>query len=379
MSWKINLTIGLQNNKQRLELNMSVYKKKNNKWYYQFMLNGERKHGICPGASDKKEAEQYENSIKFRLAQQQNGVMPREEKNVPLYKLREVYEIYAKNNKKSYKSDKYALQVILFYFGANAIVQHITPTQIEKFKEWLKTEREVKNSTINHYLVLLSKMFNVGIDNAIIRNNPIQKVSKLREDNHKIRYLTKAEESRLFNEIEREYEVLDKYTKKTKIVQPYLYLKPIIITALHTGMRRGEILNLKWSNIDFAQGFIELLETKSGKSRKIPISASLHQVLKAIKPTSEYVFVNPLTNEPYKDLKKSFHTVLEKAGIKDFRFHDLRHTVATRLVEKGIDLTVVQEILGHSKITTTQRYAHPVPQRKLDAIEVLNSYINESP
>lgn len=61
-------------------------------------------------------------------------------------------------------------------------------------------------------------MFNVGIDNAIIRNNPIQKVSKLREDNHKIRYLTKAEESRLFDEIEREYEVLDKYTKKTKIV-----------------------------------------------------------------------------------------------------------------------------------------------------------------
>ena len=269
--------------------------------------------------------------------------------------------------------------MILFYFGANVIVQHITPTQIEKFKEWLKTEREVKNSTINHYLVLLCKMFNVGIDNAIIRNNPIQKVSKLREDNHKIRYLTKAEESRLFDEIEREYEVLDKYTKKTKIVQPYLYLKPIIITALHTGMRRGEILNLKWSNIDFAQGFIELLETKSGKSRKIPISASLHQVLKNIKPTSEYVFVNPQTNEPYKDLKKSFHTILEKAGIKDFRFHDLRHTVATRLVEKGIDLTVVQEILGHSKITTTQRYAHPVPQRKLDAIEVLNSYTNESP
>lgn len=376
MYWKINLMIGLQNDRQRLELNMSVYKKKNNKWYYQFMLNGERKHGICPGASDKKEAEQYENSIKFRLAQQQNGVMPREEKCVPLYKLREVYEIYAKNNKKSYKSDMYTLQVILFYFGANAIVQHITPTQIEKFKEWLKTEREVKNSTINHYLVLLSKMFNVGIDNAIIRNNPIQKVSKLREDNHKIRYLTKAEESRLFDEIEREYEVLDKYTKKAKIVQPYLYLKPIIITALHTGMRRGEILNLKWSNIDFVQGFIELLETKSGKSRKIPISDSLHRVLKSIKPTSEYVFINPQTNEPYKDLKKSFHTVLEKAGIKNFRFHDLRHTVATRLVEKGIDLTVVQEILGHSKITTTQRYAHPVPQRKLDAISILNDYLD---
>lgn len=75
-------------------------------------------------------------------------------------------------------------------------------------------------------------------------------------------------------------------------------------------------------------------------------------------------------------MKKSFHSLLNKAKIKNFRFHDLRHTVATRPVEMGIDLVVVQEILGHSKITTTQRYAHPVPQRKLDAVNVLNNYVN---
>lgn len=356
---------------------MTVYKGKNNKWYYRFMVNSERRHGLCPGASDKKEAEQYENAVKFRLAQQQNGVIPREEKNVPLYKIKNIYENYSKNNKRSYKSDKYTLKVILSYFGANTVVQKITPNKIENFKEWLKTERNVKNSTVNHYLVLMSKMFNVAIDNSIIRVNPVQKVSKLREDNYKIRYLTKAEEKCLFAEIERRYEVLDKYTRRKKVVQPYLYLKPIIITALQTGMRRGEILNLKWSNVDFVQGFIELLETKSGKSRKIPISKLLYDTLIDLDRTSEYVFINPQTKEPYIDLKKSFHTVLDKAGIKDFRFHDLRHTVATRLVEKGIDITVVQEILGHSKITTTQRYAHPVPQRKLDAIEVLNSYAKE--
>lgn len=357
---------------------MSVYKKKNNKWYYLFMLNGERKHGLCPGASEKKEAEQYENAIKFRLAQQQNGVIPREEKNVPLSKLISLYENYAKNNKLSYKSDTYTLKIITSFFGANMIVQKITPRKIEDFKEWLKSTRNVKNSTINHYLVLLSKMFNVGIDNALIRSNPLQKVSKLRENNHKIRYLTLDEEKRLFVEIEREYDVLDKNTRKIKTVQPYLYLKPIIITALQTGMRRGEILNLKWSNIDFEQGFIELLETKSGKSRKIPISNKLKDVFDNSNRTSEYVFINPKTNQPYQDIKKSFHTILDKANIQNFRFHDLRHTVATRLVEKGIDLTVVQEILGHSKITTTQRYAHPVPQRKLDAVEVLNNYTNNS-
>lgn len=90
-----------------------------------------------------------------------------------------------------------------------------------------------------------------------------------------------------------------------------------------------------------------------------------------------YVFTNPKTNTAYKSITKSFNAVLDKAKIKDFRFHDLRHTVATRLVEKNIDLFVVQDILGHSKITTTQRYAHPVPQRKLDAVEILNTYTNQ--
>lgn len=356
---------------------MAIYKK-NEKWYYQFMLNGERKHGLCPGASDKKEAEQYESTIKFRLVQQQNGVIPREEKNVPLYKLRTMYEKYSKTNKKSYKSDIYMLNIITNYFGGNMIVQKITPCKIEQFKDFLKTERNSKNSTINHYLTLMSKMFNIGIDNGIVRNNPLQKVGKLREDNNKTRYLTIAEEKRLFKEIEREYEVLDRDTKQKKFVQPYLYLKPIIITALQTGMRRGEILNLKWENIDMEQNFIELLETKSGKARKIPISPTLNNVFKNIKRTSDFVFVNPKTNQPYIDLKKSFHTVIDRAGIKDFRFHDLRHTVATRLVEKNIDLSVVKDILGHSKITTTQRYAHPVPQRKLEAINILSTYTQDT-
>lgn len=349
--------------------------KKAGKWYYQFMLNGERKHGLCPGASDKKKADEYENAIKFRLAQQQNGVIPREEKNVLLIKLIRIYERYAKNNKKSYNRDVYTLKVIRKFFGDNFIVQKITPQKIEEFKEYLINDRKVKNSTINKYLMVFSKMFNLGIDNEMLTKNPIAKISKLKEDNHKIRYLTKEEEKRLFFEIEKEYKVMDKYTRKSKYIQPYLYLKPIVIIALQTGMRKGEILNLKWSNIDFQQGFIELLETKSGKSRKIPISGTLRSIFSELDKTTEYVFLNPLTNQPYTTIQKAFSSLLKKANIKNFRFHDLRHTVATRLVEKGIDLVVVQEILGHSKISTTQRYAHPVPERKTTAIEILDSYL----
>ena len=353
---------------------MTTYKKKNGNWYYQFMLNGERKHGLCAGASDKKEADSIERAIKFRLEQQQNGVIPREEKNVTLSRLWALYDSYARNNKKSYKNDKYTVKIILEYFGGGCIVQKITPADIEEFKEYLRTKRKVKNATINRYLETLSKIFSIGVDNEIISSNPLKKVSKLREDNHKIRFLTIEEEKRLFTEIEKEYEVIDKYTRQKKIIQPYLYLKPIIITALQTGMRRGEIFNLKWSNIDFEYGIIELLDTKPGKARKIPLSKTLENLLNSIEKLSEYVFVNPQTNQPYVNLKHSFTSLIKNAKIEDFRFHDLRHTVATRLVEKGIDLLVVKEILGHSNIETTMRYAHPVPKRKQEAIDVLNSY-----
>ena len=130
------------------------------------------------------------------------------------------------------------------------------------------------------------------------------------------------------------------------------------------------------SSIDFGNRYIELLQTKSGKARKIPISDKLMIELYKLKEQklSEYVFTNPYTRTKYVSIHKGFGEVLKKANIKNFRFHDLRHTAATRMTEMGIDLAVVQEILGHSDVKTTMRYAHPVPERKLKAIEVLNSY-----
>ncbi|MCM1003543.1 MAG: site-specific integrase [Candidatus Gastranaerophilales bacterium] len=88
----------------------------------------------------------------------------------------------------------------------------------------------------------------------------------------------------------------------------------------------------------------------------------------------DYVFVNLDTGLPYKDIHKSFNAVLKKANVNNFRFHDLRHTVATRLVEKGVPLPVVQEILGHSKIETTMRYTHTIPSQKVNAINLLSDY-----
>lgn len=136
-------------------------------------------------------------------------------------------------------------------------------------------------------------------------------------------------------------------------------------------------LNLKWENIDFEYRFIEIekQENKGHKQIRIPITNKLMDVFKRIGIKEHgYVFVNLETGKPYNTIRKSWSSALKAANIENFRFHDLRHTVATRLVEKGIDLVVVKEILGHSKIETTIRYAQAVPKRKLEAIDVLNSY-----
>ena len=329
--------------------------KRNGKFYCRFQLNGERHHRLCSGATSIKEAEKMENAFKYKLQQQQNGVIPKEEKNIPLNKLKQIYLDYSETNNRNYKNNLYYIKIIMDYFEENTPAQKILPQTIEKFKETLRIERNLKNSSINRYLEILSKMFNLGIDNGLITQNPVSKVKKLQEDNHKIRFLTIEEENRLYKALPD-------------------FLKPIVTVALQTGMRKGEILNLQWNNIDFEYGFIELLKTKTGKARKIPISDKLMEILKNQEKESDYVFINPETGLPYVDIKKSFNKAKEEAGIKDFRFHDLRHTVATRLVEKGIDLLVVMDILGHTNIETTMRYAHPIPKRKQDAISVLNSY-----
>ena len=326
--------------------------KRNGKYYCRFQLNGERHHKLCAGATSIKEAEKIENAFKYKLQQQQNGVIPKEEKNVPLYKLKEIYLDYSETNNRNYKNNIYYINIIMDYFGENTIVQKIFPQNVENFKEWLRTKRHLKNSSINRYLEILSKMFNLGIDNGLLAQNPVSKVKKLLEDNHKIRFLTIEEENKLYKSLPD-------------------FLKPIVTVALQTGMRKGEILNLQWSNIDFEYGFIELLKTKSGKARKIPISDKLWQVLNNQNKNNKYVFINPETGLPYVDIKKSFNKAKEEAGIKDFRFHDLRHTVATRLVEKGIDLLVVMDILGHTNIETTMRYAHPIPKRKVKQYQFL--------
>ncbi len=190
----------------------------------------------------------------------------------------------------------------------------------------------------------------------------VHRVKLLEEQNARLRYLAKDECDRLI-------EVCDKH------------LKPIVIAALHTGMRKGEILGLKWDNVDLKHGFILLDRTKNGERREIPISQTLKSVLQGIirRLDVPFVFYDTETGKPFRNVQRSFNSALKRAKISDFRFHDLRHTFASQLVMAGIDLTTVRELLGHKTLTMTLRYAHLAPSHKVKALEILNETLTGQP
>jgi integrase len=155
------------------------------------------------------------------------------------------------------------------------------------------------------------------------------------------------------------------------------YLRPIITTALNTGMRRGEILTLKWSDVDLDMNMITINQTntKSKKQRKIPVSSRMRSLLLELKLQSgiqEYVFTD-IQGRAIRTIRSAFQTACRKAGLDGLRFHDLRHTAATRMVESGANIVAISKILGHSDIKTTMRYAHPEDSLK-EALESLGNF-----
>lgn len=112
--------------------------KRNGKYYCRFQLNGERHHKLCAGATSKAEAEKIENAFKYKLQQQQNGVIPKEEKNIPLNKLKNIYLDYSETNNRNYKNNQYYIKIIMNYFEENTPAQQILPQNVEKFKDYLR-------------------------------------------------------------------------------------------------------------------------------------------------------------------------------------------------------------------------------------------------
>ena len=270
----------------------------------------------------------------------------------------EYIEIYLKHNRSWPKADACNIKCLKSFFGGKYLYE-INQMTVEKFK----TERseQVSPAGVNRALARLKSIYNKAIVwGKFDGKNPVKGVKFLTENNKRLRYLEKEEISRLLNNCE-------------------AHLKPIVITALNTGMRKGEILNLKWQDVDFRRNIIHIYKTKNNEKREIPMNEMVKTALVKVRknPNSPYIF-NRFNDKPYLNVRKSFFTALKKSGIIDFRFHDLRHTFASQLVMSGVDLNTVRELLGHKTLDMTLRYSHLSPDHKKRAVAILNTHLDTS-
>ena len=285
-----------------------------------------------------------------------SGLSPARIRKVGFKEFSELYlENYSKPTKKSWKCDAYCLDAHLIPFFGEKELQAITTFQIEKYRAE-RLDVGVKKSTTNRELALLKKMFNLAIDWGYCKNNPARKVKQFSEkDNLKEQILSVDDEKKLLKECAE-------------------HLRPIIMTALHTGMRRNEILNLKWNDVDLENRVIHVVKTKSGKNRTVPVNEVLYQVLNDRRTIrkSEYVYPNPETGKSFVSIRHSFENACRRAEIQDLRFHDLRHTFSCRLIQRGCDIETLRMLLGHHSVTVTERYIHTNDEQKRKAVEFLS-------
>jgi integrase len=213
-------------------------------------------------------------------------------------------------------------------------------------------------ATVNREVQLLHHMFVKALEWGKALDNPVRHQKPLRVNNRRLRYLSQEEMARLLDSADD-------------------VLSPVLIAALHTGLRRGELFSLTWRDVDFALGVIRVVETKNGERREIPMTDMLRATLQNLprRLASDYVFPGK-AGHGLVDIRKRFHRALQVADIEGFVFHDLRHTFASHLVMAGVDLMTVKEFLGHKDIKMTLRYAHLAPDYKRAAISRLDTYMD---
>jgi len=334
---------------------MKIFQNKNGKWVIDFTCKGRRIRRVI--GTSKREAEAAAAAIKADIIRDKYG-FAKPKKQILFEKFaKEYYELHSKQNKRSWMRDRASIRNLLRFFKGKTL-NSITPDLIERYKA--KRKDEVSPASVNRELACLKNMFTKAIEWGKVDKNPVKKVKLFREQNIKEKILTNEEARKLI-------EVANSH------------LKPILIVALNTGMRKREILNLKWKNINFSKGYIFIEDSKSGRSRKIPMNNLVYKTLKSLKNESGFVFYNPETKKPIQDVKRAFGTACKKAGIIGLRFHDLRHTAATKMIEAGVDLVTASKILGHASIQMTMRYAHPTPENMKRAVEKLeNIFLNNN-
>jgi site-specific recombinase XerD len=343
---------------------LGLYRRKRSPtWWMSFTVNG-KQYQRSTGTENKKLAENILAKVKTQIVEGTWFDVDQAKQHTFDELMEKYLNEHSKVNKtlRSYMNDKiYVGHLKKVFTGLR--LDRVTPQLISQYKSMRLSDGK-SPQTVKHEMNCLSHAFNLAVREwNWIDYNPCLRVQKPKVNNQILRWLTDDEEKRLLN-----------------ASNAYLngQLPAIITLAIHTGMRQGEILSLKWENVDMFKRAITIMQSKTKEPKTIPLNDTGFNMLLnkgKVVSMSGYVFATQNGTQILNtNLQREFSKVVEKAKMTDFRFHDLRHTFATRLVQSGVDLYSVAKLLGHKDIKTTQRYAHHHIDSLRQSVRVLDSF-----
>jgi integrase len=230
-------------------------------------------------------------------------------------------------------------------------VRSITPRHIEQVLIGLQAERK-KPATLVRHLAVLKAAFNWAIRVELVQHNPAARVQTAKPNNVIVRYLTAEQEAKLLASLPSQYHC-------------------IVVTALNTGLRQGELLGLRWSDVDSNIGMLKIGETKAGGSRQVPMNSIVMETLTALKTISDDDLEGRIFRHGARYVRRAFERAVKRAGLAPFRFHDLRHTFASRLAMQGANDRTLMALGGWKSPAMLSRYAHLSPTHLYQAVEGL--------
>jgi len=281
----------------------------------------------------------------------------------PITELLQRYHKHAESYKASYGREKYALEGIKKYF-VGRYLSDVSTWGVEKWKR--ERGQQVAKSTVNRELTILKHMFKMGVTWGLMTANPAASVAPFPTQEGRLRYLSEDEIPALLDACDKQ------------VTSPWLH--PLVVLALNTGARQGELLDLRYEDLDVDGGLIYFGKTKNRKLKTMPMNKSVRQIVAGLQAHryGDYLFTWPWGERVGRTtIYDGFQKACKAAGIEKFRFHDLRHTAASYLVMGGVDLATVKEILGHREIEMTLRYSHLAPAHKAKAVEKLGEVLDK--
>jgi site-specific recombinase XerD len=257
------------------------------------------------------------------------------------------------------KHDLGCLETLISIFGDRR-AESLTPPVIEAILE--DAGRDWHGSSFNHFHTLMGVTFRLAIREGKLETNPMRYVKRRRENNDRVRYLTTEEEAKLRQVIH-----------SNPSWAPH---EPELTLAMHTGLRRSSMYGLEWEQVDLIRRMIDLPTSKNGKPLHIPLNRSALAAMKVFLARNggraEGAVIRNESREALVYPTHWFVPAIRQAGIKSFRWHDLRHTFASRLVQQGTSLATIADLLGHKSLLMTRRYAHLAPENLHTAVAALD-------